>query len=116
MGKQSMEQVMAVLPDTLGDDERRVGVELAKHLHPHFLGVNEAMLLPWVVRVSADDLPTFRLQRRGEDSFHFRLFGPALLIGGETKIAVGHQVNVFRFQWCSGFHNQSGPANFSISV
>src|SRR6266550_2498656 len=50
----------------------------------------------------ADNLPALSLEHFAEDRFHFCLFGPTFLIGRKTKIAIGHQVNVFgsKWSWC----------------
>jgi hypothetical protein len=95
MGEQTSEKVMAVLPNAFGDDEWGIGIELAKDFHPHLLGIDETMLLLFVERMSADDIPAFGFEGFGEDGFHFGLFRPAFLVCGKTKIAIGEKVGVF---------------------
>src|SRR5215469_5807943 len=94
MGEQTAENVMAVLPDAFGNDKRGIRIEFAKDFHAHLLGINEAMLLFLVERMRADNVPTFGFKGFGEDSFHFGLFGPAFLICGKAKVAVGEEVGV----------------------
>jgi len=53
------------------------------------------LLVEWM---GADDVPAFGFEGFGEDGFHFGLFGPAFLICGKTKIAVGEEVGVFGFK------------------
>ena len=85
---------MAVLPDTFGDDERGIGIELAKYFHAHLLRIDETMLLLFVERMGADDVPTFGFESFAEDGFHFGLFGPAFLVCGKTKVAIGEEIGV----------------------
>ena len=95
MGGQAGQDVMAVLPDALGHDQRGIRVELAEHLHAHLLRINEAVLLLLVERMRAHDRPALGFQGLGEDGFHLRLLGPAFLVGREAQVAAGNQVNVF---------------------
>jgi hypothetical protein len=95
MGGQAGQDVVAVLPDGLGHNQRGVRVEVAEHPHAHFLGVNEAMLLLFIEGVRAHDLPAFGSQSLDEHGFHLRLLRPALLVGGKPQITAGHQVNMF---------------------
>ena len=104
MGEQAVEQVMAVLPDALRDDERRAGVQLAEHLHAHLLRINEPVLLGRVVGMCANGLPTFGLEGRDKHGFHPGLFRPAFLVGTEAQVAVGHQTNLLRFQSLGRLH------------
>src|SRR5262249_44118171 len=53
--RQTREDVARVLPDGLGHDERRVGIDLAEDLDTLRLTVDEAVLLFGVVRVPARD-------------------------------------------------------------
>ena len=63
MRDQPVQDMMAVLPDRLGDNQRRFGVNLAKDLHAVLLAVNKAVLLDRVVRMAALDGRAFFLQR-----------------------------------------------------
>ena len=85
---------MAVLPDRLGHKQRGLGVELAEDLDAHLLRINEAVLLLRVERVRAYNGPPFGSESFGEAGFHFRLLGPALLVGGEAQVAAGNKVNL----------------------
>ena len=95
---------MAVLPDTLGDDEGSVRVNFSEYFHPHFLRIDKAMLFALVVRMRADDFPAFHPQSFIKDGLHSGLFLPTFLIGGKAQIAIGHQIDVLWFQWFGGFH------------
>ena len=44
MGDQPVEQVVRILPDRFGDDERGRWVDAGKDLHALLLGADEAML------------------------------------------------------------------------
>jgi hypothetical protein len=59
MREQAVEQVMAVLPDALGDNERCVGVQLAEHFHAHLLRINETRASSPVIGMRANGLPAF---------------------------------------------------------
>ena len=58
-----MEEVVAVLPDGLGDDERRIVRDVAEDLHAVFLAVNEPVAFGRVERVRALDRPAFLLEQ-----------------------------------------------------
>ncbi len=98
MGGQAGQEVLAVLPDRFGDDQRLMGIELAKNLQAHLLRIDEAMLFGRVERMRANDLPAFGAQRLREFVLHFRLFRPAFLVGGEPQIAIGHEIDVSGFE------------------
>jgi hypothetical protein len=101
MGEQTAEDMMAILPNAFGDNERGIGIELAKDFHAHLLGIDEAMLLFFVERMGAYDLPAFGFEGFGEDSFHFGLFRPAFLVCGKAKVAIGEEIGVF---WLKTLH------------
>lgn len=111
MREQSVENVMAVLPDAFGDDERRVRVKLAKDLHAHLLRIDEAVAPGLVERMRADDGPALGLERLDEDGFHRGLGGPAFLVGRSAKVAIGHEVNVTRLEWCWSLHVSCGEVS-----
>ena len=104
MREQAGQHMMAVLPDALGHDQRRVRVQLAKNLHAHLLRINEAVLLFAVIRMGAHHRPALGLERPGQRGLHLGLLGPAFLVGGKAQVAVGHQIDVFGFER-SGFHS-----------
>ena len=93
------EDVVAVLPDRLGHDQRRVAGNGAEHLQAVLLAVNEAVLLDRIVGVAALDLEAFLLDRGGEFLLHRRLFGFAGLVGGKAQVPAGHQVDRFLCHW-----------------
>ncbi len=98
MGGKPRQEVLAVLPDRFGDDERRIGIELAENRQAHLLRIDEAMLFGRVEPMRANDLPAFGSQRLRELVLHFRLCRPAFLVGGEPQIAIGHQIDVEGFE------------------
>ena len=98
MGEEAREEVMAVLPDGLGDDERGVGVEAAKDFQPGFLGIDEAMFFGFIEGMGADGFPALSSESLGEGVFHFGLLRPAFLIGREAQVAIGNEINVAGLQ------------------
>lgn len=103
MRDEAGEDVMAVLPDAFGDDERRVGIEAAEDFHAVFLGINETMAPGGVIGMGAYNRPALGGERAGESGLHFSLLGPAFLIGRQAEVAVGHEINLSWFQG-GGFH------------
>ena len=89
MSKQTGKHVMAILPDTFSHDERGVRIQLLEDLHPLFLRIDEAMLLPFVECMRSNNTPAFSFESFRQNGLHFGLFGPAFLIGGKAKVAVG---------------------------
>ena len=59
MRDQAGEDVMAVLPDRLGDDERRVGGNVAEDFHAVLLAVDEAVAFLLVEGMGALDRAAF---------------------------------------------------------
>jgi len=64
MGGQAGQNVMAILPDALRDNQRGDRVEPAEHLDAHLLRVKEAVLLLFVEGVCAHDGPALVFQAR----------------------------------------------------
>lgn len=95
MGDEAVEDVMGVLPDGFGNDQRGVLRDLAEDLHAVLLGVDEAVFLDRVARVGALDFVAFAGEAFGEFFFHGFLLGPAFLVGGEAQVAVCDEVDVF---------------------
>src|SRR5258707_4636970 len=104
MRAQAGQNVMAVLPYALSNDQRHVRVELAKHFHPHLLRINEPVLLDRVKAMTSHKLAAFPLQSVREDALHPRLFRPGLLIGTQAQIAISHQINLSAFESLVCFH------------
>src|SRR5262249_35171494 len=98
MGKQAIEDMVAVLPHAFGNNERRLGVKPAENFHSHLLGINEAVLLFHVVRMGSNNGPAFGFQGLGENSLHFGLLGPALLVCGKAEVPVGHEISLAGFK------------------
>ena len=66
-------------------------------------------MLGLVVRMGTDGAPAFGFQSPSERGFHFGLFGPALLVGGEAEIAIGQDIDFARFQSSRRFHIYFDP-------
>ena len=90
---QSGQHMMRILPDSLGNDQRRVGIDAAKNLDALALAGDEAVLFLRVVGVGAFDREALRFDRFDEGVFHRLLGGPAGLIRGETQIAAGDELD-----------------------
>src|SRR5260370_11093257 len=88
MRVEAVQQMMAVLPDCFHYNQGSALRNIAEALHAALLAVDEAVLLDRIVRMAAPDLEAF-----GANGGHYGLFGaqlrrPALLVGGESQIAV----------------------------
>ena len=88
------QDVVAVLPDRFRNDQGRAGIQMSKDLHSHFLRVNKAMPFSRFEMVRADKFPTFILDGFSQQSLHFGLDRPALLVGGQAQIAAGDETGV----------------------
>ena len=77
---QAGQQMLAVLPDTFDDDQRRLGVERAENFQAHFLRIDETVAPGFVVGMGPDASPAFGLESASHDLFHSRLFRPAFLV------------------------------------
>ena len=98
MRGESGEDVMRVLPDGFGDNERRIGINALEDIHAFALRINKTVSGVLVILVRADDVIAFRLERGGEGGFHLFLRGPADLIGREAQIAAGDELHLVLFQ------------------
>ena len=95
------QQMVRILPDRLGDDERRLRIERGKHLHAFLLGADEAVFQRRFVGMGADEPAAETGDGCGELLFHGRLGGPARFIGRRAQIAVGDEQDGFLR---GGFH------------
>ena len=87
------QDVVAVLPDRLRHDHRRIGGNGLEHVHAHPLGGNEAMLLHRVIRVGSDHFHAFGSKRGDDLLFHGLLGRPAGLVGREAQVTTGNKIN-----------------------
>src|SRR5438093_5243503 len=87
---------MAVLPDTLDNHQRRIGIELAENLQTHLLRIDKPVPLGFVVGMRPRDDAALRLQRSLHEGLHARLLRPASLVGRRPQIAVGHELHLGR--------------------
>lgn len=79
------------MPDCLGDDEGRLPVDLCKYIHALTLAGDEAVLEIGVIFVSPLKITAKALDDASEFLLHLILFRPAVLIGGDTEIAIGNE-------------------------
>ena len=91
MRDEAGEEMVRVLPDGLGDDERGLGIEAGEDLHALFLRTDEAVLLGGFVGVGADEFKTELGDGGGEGLLHRVLRGPADFVGGWAEVAVGDE-------------------------
>ena len=84
------ENMVAVLPHRLGDDERRIWIQVAKNAHAVMLAVDESVTI-FVDSVSAFDFEAEFFNRCAEFFLHRLLGWPAKTIGRETGIAAGDE-------------------------
>ena len=81
MGEEPGQNVVGVLPHRLGDDDRRLRVDLGEHLEALLLAGDEAVLERRVVGMGALDLDA-ELRERGRDLLLHRLLRrPARFVG-----------------------------------
>ncbi len=93
---QAREDVARVLPDRLGDDEGRLGVDLAEDLDPARLTVDEAVLLLGVVRMAPHDPRAELAEGLLHGLLEVLLRGPAALVRGEARVAARDEDDFFR--------------------
>ncbi len=97
MRGQARENVVAVLPYRLGDDERCIDRDIAKNFHAVFLAVDEAVALFLVEAMGALDREAFLADDRNEGFFHGILRGLAGLVGRGAKVAADDEIDGFVF-------------------
>ncbi len=93
MRAEAGEHVMAVLPDRLGHNERRVCGYIAEDFHAVFLAVDEAVAFRLVEGVSAFDRIAFLVNGGGQVLFEGLLGSLTFLIGGSAEIAAGDEID-----------------------
>ena len=94
MRGESGEDVMRVLPDGFRNDERRGRVNVFEHFQAFALRINEAVPGRRVVGVRAYDFIALGLDGGAEGVFHCLLRRPANLVGRETQIAAGDELDL----------------------
>ena len=93
MPDEAGQDVIRVLPDGLGDDDRRVRVDLRENLEAFLLAGDEAVLASEVKGMGALDLDVEPRERLRHLAFHRRLGRPAGLVGALTQIAARRHQN-----------------------
>ena len=91
MRNETVEQVVRVLPDRLGNNKGRLPVDLCKHIHALALAGDEAVLEIGVIFVGPLKITTEAFDYASEFLLHLILFRPAVLIGSNTEIAIGNE-------------------------
>ena len=81
MAEQAGEDMVAVLPDGLGDHEGRVGVDGGEDIHSHALVGDEAVLEVVAVGMGAADIEALCGEGRNDGVLGLGLGGPADLVG-----------------------------------
>jgi hypothetical protein len=90
---QAGQDVVAVLPDRLDHDERRVDRDALEDLDARSLAVDETVALVRIERVATLDLPAERVDRCREVGLQLLLRGPARDVRAGPEIATGHRVD-----------------------
>ena len=91
MPREAGKHVAGVLPDRLGDDERRLGIDAMKDLDAARLTVNESVSLGRIDRVPAHH-STSQLREGARDDFlELGLRRPADPVGRQPRITAGHE-------------------------
>ena len=91
MGEQPGQDVMAVLPDGLDHDQRRIGGNLPEDFHAVPLAVDESVPLFGVDWMAAADFAPKPTNPLGYGFFDGFLGRPAELIGRRTQVAAGDE-------------------------
>ena len=111
MRSQSGENVVRILPDGFGDNQRRIGINAFEDFETFALRINEPVSGDWIELMRADQLVAFRFERGGKGGFHLFLRGPADLIGGEAEVATGDELHLVFLQFerrdAFGLHGDS---------
>ena len=94
MGEESLQEMVAVLPDSLGNDDRGVLGDVAEDLHAVLLAVDEAVAFHRIEAVTAADRAAFLFNYLDQQGLHGLLRLLAFLVGGGAEIAVGDEDDV----------------------
>ena len=108
MAEQAGEDVMAILPDGLDDDERGGGVDGGEDIHSHALVEDEAVLEVFAVGMGAADLESLGGEGLDDCALCLGLGGPADLVGRLTQIAAGDEKDFAGDGWGGGFDLRDG--------
>ena len=93
MAAQPGQHVVAVLPDRVDDDQRRVDRDRLEHLDPVPLAVDETVALARVERVGAVHRPAEAVDRGFEGRLELLLCRPARDVRARPQVATGHCVH-----------------------
>src|SRR5882724_9014817 len=87
--------VVAVLPNCFGDDDRSIVWNALKDVHAITLAIDEAVRLVREKGMSSLELAAKTIDSCCKGFFHGLLCGPAFLIGGESQIVTCKKVYSF---------------------
>jgi hypothetical protein len=94
MRRKARQDVMRVLPNRFGDNQRGSRVESLKDLESLALAGDETVLLRFLVGMGAHEQVAHIRENLGQLCFHGLLRGPACLVSREPKIAAGDKINL----------------------
>ena len=108
MANQAGKNVIAVLPDSFGNHDRRIRMDVLEYIHPHALAIDKSMLEALIVRMSAAQGISLSTERFDELRFHLLLRRPAHLVCRLAKISAGDQQNFLGCCRCGCFQFGDG--------
>ena len=97
MRDEAVEDVVRILPDGLGDNDRGLGVDRGEHRHAFPLRADEAVLHLGLVGMGPDEPVAELGDGGGELLLHRDLAGPGFFVGGLAEVAVGDEENGLGF-------------------
>ncbi len=95
MAAQAGQNVVAVLPGGGGEDQFGIGWDVEEDVHAHALRGDEAVAGDGVDGKGAEELVAPGGEDLGEAGLEIALSGPAGLVGGETEVSAGDEVDGF---------------------
>ncbi len=88
MAVEAVQDVMAVLPNSLHHHQGRAGRDAAEHFHSALLAIDEAVTFNGVAGVTAFDRAAQAANGAHNGFFGARLGRPAFAVGRQAQIAV----------------------------
>ncbi len=108
VGTETRQDVVAVLPDRLGNNDRRIGGNPREHLDAHPLAIDEPVAGGLVERVGTRDVPTQPPECSGDRLFQLSLGGPPVAVRVGAKVTACHKVCGLR-RCCGSLRNYRQP-------
>jgi hypothetical protein len=97
--RQAGQHVVRILPHGLGNNQRRQRVDAFENLHAFALRGDKSVADIFFVRMGSRDLVAGGGDSFGELLFHLLLGWPTLLIGRQTQVAAGDELDLFLGGW-----------------